>query len=161
MRVLPLLPDNDVFDDASVVVEKPMEYRDALNTILMHGIGRNDVPLSEALHEHGFIGCLRPWSGLRDENYVDLMTAILSLRQSLSGRDTWPIELVAGIMGITRMAHCWGVDDAGMLRRNRLISDNDVARLRFWTHRIESVVEQLLKGNDPLELYPDLLQDVG
>jgi hypothetical protein len=138
-----------------------MEYRDALNTILMHGIGRSNVPLSEARHEHGFIGCLRPWSGLRDENYLDLMAAILSLSQSLAGRDAWPIELVAGIMGIMRMAHCWGVDDTGMLRRNRLISAKDVAKLRFWIHRIESVVEQLLKGNDPLELYPDLLQDVG
>jgi hypothetical protein len=137
-----------------------MEYRDALNTILMHGIGRNDVPTSEALYEHGFIGCLRPWTGLRDENFKELLTAIISLRHSLAGRDAWPIELVAGIMGITRMAHCWAIDDAGMLRRNRLISDDDIAKLRHWVQRIESVAEQLLMGNDPLELYPDLLHVV-
>ena len=136
-----------------------MEYRDALNTILMHGIGRSDVPLSEACHEHGFIGCLRPWSGLRDENYRELMTAIVSLRHSLAERNDWPIELITGIMGITRMAHCWGVDDTGTLRRNNLISDSDVAKLRRWTRRIESVVEQLLMGNDPLETYPDLFTD--
>ena len=57
-----------------------MEYRDALNTILMHGFGRNDVPTSEALYEHGFIGCLRPWTALRDENFKELLTAIMSLR---------------------------------------------------------------------------------
>ncbi len=138
-----------------------MDYRDALNTILMHGIGRNDVPLSEAVHEHGFIGCLRPWSGLRDENYRELMAAIVSLRESLAGRDQWPTELVVGIMGIVRMAHCWGLDETGMLRRNNLISDSDVAKLRFWVRRIEAVVEQLLMGNHPLDLYPDLLENSG
>jgi len=138
-----------------------MEYRDALNTILMHGIGRSDVPSSEACYEHGFIGCLRPWSGLRDENYRELMTAIVSLRHSLAERDAWPTELIAGIVGITRMAHCWGIDETGMLRRNNLITDTDVARLRQWTRRIESVVEQLLMGNDPLETYPDLLTTAG
>jgi hypothetical protein len=59
------------------------------------------------------------------------------------------------------MAHCWGIDETGMLRRNGLISDSDVAKLRFWTRRIESVVEQLLMGNDPLDAYPDLFEDVG
>ncbi len=117
------------------MVHLRMEYRDALNTILSHGIGRSDVPLSEACYERGFIGCLRPWTGLRDENFVELMTAILSLHYSLAGRDTWPIELVAAILGITRMAHGWGIDDAGMLRRNNLISDADVAKLRHWTQR--------------------------
>jgi hypothetical protein len=138
-----------------------MEYRDALNMILMHGIGRDDVSVSDALYQHGFIGCLRPWSGLRDENYHELMSAIVSLHHSLAGRNEWPVELIAGIMGITRMAHCWGIDDAGMLRRNKLISDADVAKLRHWTQRIESVVEQLLMGNDPLEVYPDLLRYGG
>ena len=138
-----------------------MEYRDALNTILMHGVGRSDIPLTECVYAEGFIGCLRPWSGLRDENYVELMTAIVSLRESLAGHDHWPAELVLGLWGITRTAYCWGIDDAGMLRRNGLISADDVAKLRFWTRRIESVVQQLLMGNDPLELYPDLLEDFG
>ncbi len=138
-----------------------MDYQDALNTILMHGIGRDDVPVPEALHEHGFIGCLRPWSGLRDENYHELMTAIVSLHDSLAGRSEWPTELVSAIMGITRMAHRWGIDDTGMLRRNNLISDPDIVKLRHWTHRIESVVEQILMGNDPLDVYPDLFQDGG
>jgi hypothetical protein len=138
-----------------------MEYEDALNTILMHGVGRSDVPLDEALHENGFIGCLRPWSGLRDENYHELMTAIVSLRHSLARRTEWPTELVGGIMGITRMAHCLGIDETGMLRRNNLISEADVAKLRRWTRRIESVVEQLLMGNDPLDAYPDLFEAGG
>lgn len=133
-----------------------MEYQDALNTILMHGIGRNDVPLDEALHEHGFIGCLRPWSGLRDENYRELMRAILSLRESLKGRPQWPKELIAGIMGITRMAHCWALDDQGMLRRNGLITGAELDKLRQWVRRIESVVEQLLLDRDPLEAFSDL-----
>lgn len=133
-----------------------MNYPEALNTILMHGIGRSDVPLKDALHKKGFIGCLRPWAGLRDENYVELMRAILSLRESMAGRREWPTELVAGIMGITRMAHCWALDDSGMLRRNKLISEDEVAKLRQWVWRIETVSEQLLMNRDPFEAYPDL-----
>jgi len=138
-----------------------MEYRDALNTILMHGVGRRDVPLSDALHEHGFIGCLRPWSGLRDENYRDVMIAILSLRESLADADCWPTELVGGIMGITRMAHGWALDSNGMLQRNNLITTTELEKLRHWVHRIESVTEQLLMGNDPFEAHPDLHELVG
>ena len=138
-----------------------MEYRDALNTILLHGVGRNDVPLADATLENGFIGCLRPWTGLRDENYRDLMRAILSLHESLDGLDNWPKELVLGLVGITRMTHCWAIDDTGMLRRNNLIPNDDVAKLRTWIQRIESVIEQLLLGNDPLETYPDLREIVG
>ncbi len=134
-----------------------MEYHDALNTILMHGVGRHDVAQGEGVFETGFIGCLRPWTGLRHENYIDLMHALASLHHSLAGRAEWPTELVAGIMGITQMAHCWGIDETGMLRRNGLISDDDVAKLRRWTRRIEAVVQQLLMGNDPLVTYPDLL----
>lgn len=138
-----------------------MKYRDALNAILMHGVGRRDVPLSDAVHEHGFIGCLRPWSGLRDENYREVMIAILSLRESLAGADCWPTELIGGIMGITRMAHCWALDSNGMLQRNNLISDLELNKLRSWVNRIESVTEQILMGNDPLEAYPDLREIVG
>lgn len=138
-----------------------MKYDDALNTILMHGVGRDDVPIAEALHEHGFIGCLRPWSGLRDDNYREVMLALLSLRQSLAGADCWPTELVGGIMGITRMAHCWALDSKGMLQHNGLISESEVEKLRYWVQRIESVTEQLLKGNDPLEVYPDLSELLG
>ena len=56
-----------------------MKYTDALNVILMHGIGRSDVPLKDALYSDGFIGCLRPYTGLRDQNFRELMSAILSL----------------------------------------------------------------------------------
>ena len=138
-----------------------MNYRDALNTILLHGVGRDDVPLEQSTLDSGFVGCLRPWSGLRDDNYHDLMRAILSLHDSVGDSDNWPKELVLGLFGIIRMTHCWGLDDTGMLRRNDLIPDDDVAKLRGWIQRIEMVVEQLLMGNDPLEAYPELRKIVG
>ena len=63
-------------------------------------------------------------------------------------------------MGITRMAHCWGIDDTGMLRRIGLIADADMAKLRHWTRRIETVVEQIMIGNDPLETCPELSDEL-
>ncbi|MEL7498309.1 MAG: hypothetical protein AAFN77_11920 [Planctomycetota bacterium] len=138
-----------------------MKYYEALNTILLHGVGRSDVPLDEAIMDDGFIGCLRPWTGLRDENYRELMRAIVSLHDSLGGMDSWPKDLILALFGITRMTHCWALDDSGMLRRNNLVTDAEIAKLRGWIQRIESVVEQLLIGNDPLETFPKLREVVG
>ena len=45
----------------------PMTYDEAVNVILEHGIGRGDVPLEDATYPDGFLGCLRPYSGLNDE----------------------------------------------------------------------------------------------
>ena len=62
-----------------------MDYEEAVNLILMHGPGRDDVPLEEALIENGFVGCLRPFSVLREENFLQVLQAIIALKPHLSG----------------------------------------------------------------------------
>ncbi len=59
-----------------------MDYKPAVKMILMHSGGRDDVPLDEALYPEGFLGCLRPFSGLREENFLQVMDAIIALRPS-------------------------------------------------------------------------------
>src|SRR4051812_11974971 len=70
-----------------------MNYEDAVNMILMHGIGRDDVPLEEALLENGFLGCLRPFSGLREENFLKVMQAIIALKAYLASEKFWELRL--------------------------------------------------------------------
>jgi hypothetical protein len=128
-----------------------MTYEDAVNLILMHGIGREDVPLADALLPDGFLACLRPYSGLREENFLQVMEAIIALKPHLAGSAVWERRLVEGLSGLTTTARLWGLDPDGMLQRNRLISEQDSRRLLQWVNCIEMAVSRLLRGGDPAE----------
>src|SRR5206468_1953844 len=102
-----------------------VDYEAAMNVILMHSCGRDDVPLEEALYPEGFLGCLRPFSGLREANFLQVMDAIIALRPHLAGHREWEVRLVAGLWGLVVTARNWGLDPGGMLQRNRLLSPAD------------------------------------
>ena len=126
-----------------------MDYEAAVNVILMHGIGREDVPPDAALYRNGFVGSLRPYAGLREANFVQVMDAIIALHPHLTGTTHLDRRLVEGLWGLTRYARWWGLDAGSMLVRNRLISAEDAARLLGWVQCIESAVARLLRGDDP------------
>ncbi len=128
-----------------------MEYADAVNVILMHGIGREDVPLDHALVPDGFLSCLRPYSGLREVNFLQVMDAIVALKPHVSGATSLDRQLVEGLWGLTTRARRWGLDPGGMLQRNRLLSADDSDRLLRWVQCIEMAVARLLRGDDPGE----------
>src|SRR5579871_738708 len=119
--------------------------------ILMHSIGREDVPLERALYPDGFLGCLRPFSGLREENFLRVMEAILALKPHLAGQALWERRLVEGLWGLTTTARLWALDPDGILQRNRLLSADDRARLLRWVQCIEMAVSWLLRSEDPAE----------
>src|SRR5215218_2088678 len=101
-----------------------MDYDEAVNLILMHGTGRDDVPLEEASLENGFLGCLRPFSGLREENFLQVMEAIIALKPHLAGAKAWELRLVEGLWELTKRARLWGLDPNGLLQRNHLLSES-------------------------------------
>src|SRR5262249_9474827 len=131
--------------------EATVEYEAAINLILMHGMGREDVPLEEALLRDGFLGCLRPFSGLREENFLQVIHAIVALKPHLAGQQVWERRLVEGLWELTKTARAWGLDPGSMLQRNRLLSTADTARLLRWVNCIEMAVSRLLRGGDPEE----------
>jgi hypothetical protein len=128
-----------------------VDYDTAVNVILMHRVGRDDVPLEDALLPDGFLGCLRPYSGLREENFRDVMEAIVALGPHLTGKVVWERRLVEGLWGLTTTARLWGLDPDSMLQRNRLLSADDTSRLLRWVQSIEMAVSRLLRGGDPTE----------
>lgn len=128
-----------------------MNYDEAVNLILMHGPGRDDVPLEDALLKDGFLGCLRPFSGLREENFLHVMEAIISLKPHVAGAEVWDLRLVYALWELTTTARLWGLDPGGMLQRNRLLSAEDTRRLLLWVQCIEMAVARLLRGGEPAE----------
>lgn len=128
-----------------------MDYEEALNLILVHVIGRDDVPLTEALLKNGFLGCLRPFSGLREENFLEVMQAIIALKPHVAGAKVWELRLVEALWELTKRARAWGLDPNGMLQRNHLLSESDTKRLLLWVQCIEMAVSHLMRGRDPAE----------
>jgi hypothetical protein len=128
-----------------------VDYEDAVNVILMQGIGRDDVPLEDALTPDSFLGCLRPFSGLREENFLLIMNALVALKPYLAGQAVWERRLVEGLWELTTRSRLWGLDPDGMLQRNKLLSADETVRLLRWVRCIEMAVSRLLRGGDPAE----------
>lgn len=129
-----------------------MEYDDAVNVILMHGIGRDDQPTGSASLEQGFLRCLRPFTELREENYLQIMEAIIALHPHLAGKRQVDRRLVAGLWYLTRMSRLWGLDPDGMLQRNHLLSDEETKQLQRWVRDIEYAVQILLSDRSPAKV---------
>src|SRR5262249_20757165 len=116
-----------------------------------HGIGRDDVPLDQALLKGGFLDVLRPFTGLKEDNFLQVMEAIIALRPHLVGETMWERRLVEGIWGMTMGGRMWGLDPGGMLQRNRLLTATETSRLRLWVDCIEMAVSRLFRSGDPGE----------
>jgi hypothetical protein len=91
---------------------------------------------------------LRPYHGLKEENFHEVMEAIISLAQPLGSDPLLERDLINALWGLCHYARQWGVHPDGMLRRNNLISASDVARLENWIDTITSTVALLLDGAD-------------
>jgi hypothetical protein len=128
-----------------------VEYEEAVNLILMHGIGRDDVPLEEALIRDGFLASLRPYSGLREENFLQVLGVIIALAPHLAGRQVLERRLVSGLWELVQRARAWGLDPHGMIQRNKLMSAADTERLWLWVTCLEMAISRLLRGIDPNE----------
>jgi hypothetical protein len=129
----------------------PVEYEEAVNLILMHGIGRDDVPLDQALTQDGFLPSLRPYAGLREENFLQVLRAIIALAPHLAGRQVLERRLVSGLWELVQRARAWGLDPNGMIQRNKLMSAADTQRLWLWVTCLELAISRLLQGIDPSE----------
>jgi hypothetical protein len=96
--------------------------------------------------EFGFLGSLRPYSGLRIENFHEVMACLRVLAGELEDGTTCDKDLIAAIWGICHLGRSWGVESGGMLRSNGLISTDEVDRLDSWINQISYAMFCLLDG---------------
>ena len=92
-----------------------------------------------------FLEMLRPYHGLRDEVLVELKACLRTAALRFVDR-TLPRELVSALWAISYFGRLWALEPDGMLRRNCLISDNDLARLRAFLDHFDYAVAILLEG---------------
>ncbi len=122
-----------------------MEYDDAKSELLRH------AGIAEDYYEGGFLACLRPYSGIESNNFHTIIESILSVGSTFSSTDSIERSVVFAIWNLTTTARNWGIEDDGMLVRNKLISPADRMRLREWIAIIESMMLSLLHGLKPYD----------
>jgi hypothetical protein len=123
-----------------------MEFSEAKSLIKMHA-GTEDGPRMAT----GFIGCLRPYGGLDDENFEEVVEAIAMVAHPLQAGVQVDRDLVHALWDMCHTARNWGVRESGMLPRNHRISPDDRRKLEAWVDVIETMTLKLLWGN-PLPL---------
>ncbi|TWT85064.1 hypothetical protein CA13_65460 [Planctomycetes bacterium CA13] len=122
-----------------------MEHEDAKVELSRH------AGIVEDYYEDGFIGCLRPYSGIRAENFHSVVESLLSVGVASAFTNTIERCIAESVCRITVTARRWGIDSGGMLVRNKLISSDDRVQLRRWITIIETMMLDLLAGQKPHE----------
>ncbi|MBI5537982.1 MAG: hypothetical protein HY898_34990 [Deltaproteobacteria bacterium] len=92
-----------------------------------------------------FLGMLRPYRGLREECFQDVMECLRAVAIDLRGAAI-DRELVASLWAICHFGRAWGVSPDGELQRNHLIKPEDVKKLEGWVEQISETVFLLLEG---------------
>jgi len=141
-----------------------MEYAEARHQLLLQGPGTTDAAGQPLVLEDGFLGSLRPYSGLHEKNFHVVMEALLSVGERVRQTPQIDRELVYAAWSICHTARGWGLDPGGMLQRNRLITAADTARLERWVGTLEIVALRLLRGWPPHHAvyhYAEYVVEVG
>lgn len=99
-----------------------------------------------------FVGMLRPYRGLHEAAFVDVMDCIRALAPEL-GAGALPRSLVTNLWAVCWYPRYWGLSEGSMLRRNALISESDQQRLSEWLDRISNAVSRLLEGTSVDEAF--------
>ncbi|OLT06040.1 hypothetical protein BJF90_19095 [Pseudonocardia sp. CNS-004] len=112
---------------------------------MFHGYRHDDV--HDPRMEQGFLGMLRPYRGLREENFHSVMTCLRALAGSLQGESV-DQAVIGALWGICHLGRAWGVWPDGMLRRNNLITPDDATRLEEWIDQISYSTFYILDRGD-------------
>lgn len=119
-----------------------MDSERAKELLLLHSCGHPD--LHDPKWSGGFLGSLRPYTGLNEDNFHEVMAAIVAVAPHLADERYLDREIVNALWSLCMMARNWGLHPNGMLQRNGLIGGQDVERLEGWVEAIEWAVYALL-----------------
>jgi hypothetical protein len=93
-----------------------------------------------------FVGMLRPYKGLQPVVFHEVVVILKEIAAVLRGADDLPRPLVASLWAICWYPRYWALSADSMLRRNNLISKEDLSQLTEWVDQITHTVGQLLDG---------------
>lgn len=122
-----------------------MQHEAAKTELLRH------AGIAEDFYHSGFLGCLRPYSGLKDENFHAVVEALLSVGALFASTETIERSIVQAMWNLTVRARVTGISDDSLLVRNKLITPEDRKKLSRWVCSLEQTMERLLYGKRPAD----------
>lgn len=103
--------------------------------------------------ESGFLGSLRPFRGqLIEENFHELMEIVRTLAPQLK-QPALNREVMSCLWSIMHLARAWAISADGMLRRNQLISDEQIALMEEWLDLLSYAVLILIEDGGEEEAF--------
>jgi hypothetical protein len=123
-----------------------MNAHEAREALLLHSFSYPDLTHPKMVQ--GFLGSLRPYTGLRDENFREVMEAIRVLAPEFRTQDAVDKELISALWDICFQTWSIALQSEGALRRNELITQEEIEKLEGWLFDIFFSVSILLQGGD-------------
>jgi hypothetical protein len=136
-----------------------MTHEEARDLLLHHSFRHENI--SHPKTERGFLGMLRHLTGaLIEDNYHDIMKAIRVLHVELTNKRL-DSEIMASLWTICHLGRMWAIDKNGMLRRNNLISQEQIELVDEWISSISYTVFCLLDGAGVDEAFNEYIEKEG
>lgn len=126
-----------------------MDYDSAKLLLLMHGSGTTDDDGNILVADDGFLQMLRPYRGLKEDNFHRVLQAVFVVGDRLHSQEHVERELMNTLWSLCSTSRSWGLNPKGMLQRNRLITEADSRRLESWIDILEWSIEGVLNGCPP------------
>lgn len=128
-----------------------MTHEEAKHLLLFHSAA---LPYEEGANE-GFLFLLRPYGGVLPEAaYHEIVLALRVVAPALQKPEI-DREIMSALWDICYHTRLWCIEPDGMLRRNGLIRDEDVATLGRWVDTLNWAISAILAGADEAEAFND------
>ncbi|MEX6687692.1 hypothetical protein QTN47_09325 [Danxiaibacter flavus] len=123
-----------------------MTETESLELLKYHGYNHED--LENIKTKQGFLGMLRPFQGsLYEKNFHEVMSILRTL--SYHFRDSHiNRQVISSFWSICYFTRSWALDEGGMLRRNKLLSNEQIEQLSSWIDCISATINNLLNDID-------------
>ncbi len=122
----------------------PLSPEAAKELLLLHATQHPSI--DHPTWRGGFLGSLRPYTGLNPMNYVEVIACVRALAPTICESERVDRETLAAIWGICHSARAWALDPDGALRANGLITPEDRALLETWISQLSYTTMCLLEG---------------
>jgi hypothetical protein len=126
-----------------------MTYEEAVEQLSFHCGANPDI--ENPRWKNGFLQTLRPFGGLRNDVYDDLCACVDAVGPHLRSSAQLNRDVVASLWAVLHYADAWAIQPDGMLRRNDLISEEDLATIRGWILGLREQIARWLDEGEQAE----------
>lgn len=123
-----------------------MTRQEAIELLDFHSCAHTNI--DNPKWEKGYLGMLRPFRGqLYEDNFLELMEILKVLSNDLR-KNIIDKKIISNLWSICQLSRNWAIEEEGMLRRNNLLSDEQINKISTWTDCISSTIMFLLEDSD-------------